>query len=87
MSNAVTTLPGMRQIEHPLMPGPDNFDFYRCRGCGRLLTRLDELRAFRTGDLCTCGHLKYSPAWPRWSEWLKPRILLYCLRKWQGFVV
>jgi DNA-directed RNA polymerase subunit RPC12/RpoP len=59
-----------------------DFDFYRCAKCQRLITRLDEVKSFSKGSrnpgaICPCGSPKYSPANPRWYEYLLPRVVMF----------
>lgn len=65
----------------------DNYDFYRCYQCKRLLTKLDEDQAMN-GDatICSCGSRKYSPSNPpdRWFEWLSPRVLRFVWARYRG---
>lgn len=62
--------------------GEDDYDFYRCYKCGRLITRYEEMIAFtnkseKPGCICPCGSPKYSAANPRWYEYLLPRVLYF----------
>jgi len=55
-----------------------DFPFYRCggkktRGCGRLITFLEERERLRTGDGCSCGCRQYQPADPKPLDYLKPK--------------
>lgn len=48
------------------------FPFYRCLGCGKLLSRLDEIGAMKTGQICPCGYNEYSPTNLTLLDHLKP---------------
>lgn len=54
--------------------GKEQYDFYRCRKCLRLITKLEELSAFKTGKVCPCGSASYVPANMRWYDWFLPRV-------------
>ena len=74
----------LNQIARPEMPGPDSYDFYRCSKCNRLLTRPEELAAFKTGKLCPCGSMRYEPCDMRWYHWLLPRVLKFVWERYHG---
>ena len=70
--------------------GESDFDFYRCYKCRRLITRVEEILFFMEGSKtlgkpCPCGSLKYSPAWPRWYEFLLPRVLKFAYYRMRGY--
>lgn len=44
--------------------GPGRYHFYRCDSCHSILTRDDELRSEKTGQICECGSGKYRPTNP-----------------------
>ncbi len=72
----------VQQVRIKLGLGDSDADFYRCYKCQRLITRLEEIRAFskrskHPGSICQCGSPKYSPANPRWFEFFYPRVLLF----------
>lgn len=63
-----------------------DFDFMRCRKCGRLMTKPEMERAIcigaggtvaGTGLACPCGSLGYLPTNPRGLEWLLPRVVTF----------
>jgi hypothetical protein len=63
------------------------YDFYRCVGCKGVFTRWRELQAFDSeselaGTICSCGSLRYSPSWPKWYEWIYPRVLWFVLLRY-----
>ncbi len=41
--------------------GKEDFDLYNCHSCGRLITREQELAAYKTGIVCECGSTRYRP--------------------------
>jgi hypothetical protein len=52
------------------------YHFNRCRRCNGLITKLEVLRAFKTGkDVCACGSAMFGPTNPVGAEWLKPKSL------------
>jgi hypothetical protein len=62
--------------------GEDDFDFYRCYKCGRLITRFEEMLSFtkkskNPGAICPCGSPKYSAANPKWYEYFLPRVMYF----------
>jgi hypothetical protein len=71
------------QLKPAHRPEDRAYDFYRCYSCRRVITRADELRAFRVTDnggrpwICACGSGRYSPTWPVAMEWLQPRIVSF----------
>jgi hypothetical protein len=70
------TLPTVQAL--PPIDG-EFFDFYRCGGCGRIITRLQEALAMRTGRICKCNRRSYSPDDPKWWEFALPRVILFTL--------
>lgn len=78
-------------IKPKLGMGDSDFDFYRCYKCKRLITRVEEIRAFskqskNPGAVCACGSPKYSPANMRWYEWLLPRVWQFAYLRLKGVV-
>lgn len=58
-----------------------------CRGCGRLLTKLEILDVFagkRPIPLCPCGKNSFSPANLRWYEWSYPRVWKLAVAQLRG---
>lgn len=74
------------------------YDFYRCRGCGRLITRLEmnlHLRGFEypegptsraDGQPCPCGARRFSPCNVRWWHFLLPRVWRFLRMRRRGLV-
>lgn len=51
--------------------------FYRCMQCRTLLTRDDELKAYKTGVVCQCGSSRYHPCMPNAAERNSATVLTY----------
>lgn len=50
--------------------------FNRCRRCNSIITKLEILSVFETGEnACACGSSMFGPTNPLWYEWLKPKML------------
>ncbi len=65
----------------------DRYDFYRCARCFKLITLPDEMVRLKTGGgICPCGSLRYSPANPKWWEYLLPRVVKFAWWRWRGVV-
>jgi len=71
----------------------NDYDFYRCYGCRRLITKLDEqaaqrgelgLRGEMLAIICPCGSTKYSPANMLWYHWLLPRVWKFAFLRARG---
>jgi DNA-directed RNA polymerase subunit RPC12/RpoP len=65
------------------------YDFYRCFKCGRLITKLEEKKAFdpeskNKGEICPCGSARYSPCNLRWYHWFLPRVLNFAYLRYKG---
>jgi len=72
----------VEQIRLKMGLGESDFDFYRCGKCQRLITRVEEMKAYskkatKPGAICPCGSPKYSPTNLVWYEWFLPRVLLF----------
>lgn len=66
-------------------------DFYRCYRCKRLITKLEEIEAYKAAlrpnsklILCPCGSLKYQPCNMRWYHWFFPRVLRFAWKRLRG---
>jgi hypothetical protein len=57
---------------------PRDYHFYRCEVCKNILTRDDEMNAFKSGEFCDCGGMRYRPTNPLDHEWGKPKVQEYC---------
>jgi DNA-directed RNA polymerase subunit RPC12/RpoP len=67
----------------------EDYDFYRCYKCGRLITRVDEILFFAeasktAGQPCPCGSKKYMPTNPLWWEYLLPRTIRFAYYRIRG---
>ncbi|RPJ54957.1 MAG: hypothetical protein EHM23_27685 [Acidobacteria bacterium] len=62
----------------------DDYDFYACDKCGRLITLLDERESRRTGVLCPCGSRKYRPTNMSWYHWFLPRVWHFAYLRVRG---
>ena len=51
--------------------------FYRCNKCFALLTRDEEIRSTKSGHICQCGSIRYSPTNPSIAERTSPKVLAY----------
>ncbi len=63
-----------------MSPGENDFDFYRCARCRRLITRVEELMAKQGrygGAICRCGSFRFSPVNMRWFHWFLPRVWIF----------
>lgn len=59
----------------------DQYDFYRCLNCHGIITWDEKVATVSaTGSFCRCGCQRISPTWPRWWEWLLPRVAAYAWR-------
>ena len=81
----------LQEVRLKMGLGEDDFDFYRCFKCGRLITRLEEIVSFsqkskHPGAVCPCGSPKFSPANPRWYEFLMPRVWHFAYYRIRGIV-
>jgi DNA-directed RNA polymerase subunit RPC12/RpoP len=47
---------------------------YRCKGCTRLITKIQVLAMMTTGTLCPCGSGSITPCNISGTEWLLPRV-------------
>jgi DNA-directed RNA polymerase subunit RPC12/RpoP len=59
--------------------GGSSYDFYRCFDCGRLISFVEERRAYdpkgkNYGRICPCGSRRYRPANLPWWGWFLPRV-------------
>lgn len=63
------------------------FDFYRCRGCKRLVTQPEMAAAMGPqGSIscCPCGSVEYKPTNPTRLEYLLPRVWTFAIaRFWE----
>jgi hypothetical protein len=50
------------------------FDVYRCKGCTRIVTKLQILEMMKTGKLCPCGSGQITPCDLFGFDWLLPRV-------------
>lgn len=64
----------------------DDYDFYKCDKCGRLITLVEEKRACSTGKICPCGSPRYRPANMSWWHWFLPRVWIFALLRIRGVV-
>lgn len=57
----------------------DDFHFYRCGKCFRLLTLVEERLGYasKEGFTCPCGSARYSPTNPKWFEMFQPRVFWF----------
>jgi hypothetical protein len=67
----------------------EDFDFYRCYKCHRLITRVDEILFFTpnsktAGEVCKCGSKKYTPTNPKWWEYFLPRTIRFAYYRIRG---
>ena len=64
----------------------DDFDFYRCYKCGRLITAIEVARdRYRDGEACGgCGSTTFQPSNIAWYDWLKPRVLYFAYLRLRG---
>lgn len=62
----------------------DWYDFYNCDKCGRLITKLDEMKAIARGEVCKCGSRKYHPANMSWYHWALPRVWVFAYLRLRG---
>jgi len=65
----------------------DEYDFYRCigrSGCGRVITGPEMKAGIRTGSVCPCGGLKFSPINIRWYHWFNSRVLKFAYLRLRG---
>ncbi|HYE89036.1 MAG TPA: hypothetical protein VEA16_21950 [Vicinamibacterales bacterium] len=56
------------------------FDFMKCQKCGRICTNTEIVAALGpggTGEICTCGSLKYSPYQIDWTDYALPQVIRY----------
>lgn len=82
-------LPSAEQLRAKAQVGAEDYDFYRCHKCNRLITRIEEIRAFTSGTdnyghICPCGSEKYLPTNLKWYEWLIPRVLQFAYFRIRG---
>jgi len=60
------------------------FFTYRCKGCLRIVTKLQVLEMMRSGaPMCTCGANSVSPCNISGLEWLLPRVLKLIFAIWR----
>ena len=57
---------------------------YRCKGCIRLITKLQVLAMQTTGKLCPCGSGNIIPTNITGLEWLLPRVWALVIAKLRG---
>jgi hypothetical protein len=50
------------------------FDVYRCKGCTRIITKVQILEMMTTGKLCSCGSGQITPTDLAGLDWLLPRV-------------
>ena len=63
----------------------DNIFFtYRCKGCQRIVTKLQVLEMMTTGKLCPCGNGSILPCNIVGMEWLLPRVWKLVWAVWRG---
>lgn len=61
--------------------------FNRCRRCHGLITKLEILRAFKTGsDACRCGSAMFGPTNPIGWEWVSFRMLKMVVWQLMGWL-
>jgi hypothetical protein len=77
------------QLKAKAEVGEEDFDFYRCYKCGRLITRIEEIRGFYNAEekkcsICPCGSARYSPANLKWYNWLLPRVWVLAYYRIRG---
>ena len=66
----------------PAISETDDFDFYRCYKCNRLITKLEEIVARTiTGQICPCGSRKYTPSNLPWWGWFLPKVWIFAYRR------
>jgi hypothetical protein len=68
-----------------------DYDFYRCYKCKRLITRIEEIQIFTPGTKnygkpCTCGSQKYHPAQFQWYHLFLPRVMKFAWYRLKGMV-
>ena len=69
----------------------DEYDFYTCYKCGRLITRVEEIMAFipgtkNSGKICKCGSMRYRPSNLPWWGWFLPRVWYFAYLRIRGVV-
>lgn len=65
---------------HQQQDVPAVYDFLRCLKCNRLCTRLEESRGLgvgKTGRICPCGGLKYSPTDATWRDYEQVQVIQF----------
>jgi hypothetical protein len=77
------------QLRAKLQVQEHDYDFYKCKKCGRLITRIEEMLAFvpgtkHYGHICPCGSQKYSPTNLPWWGWLLPRVWKFAWLRIRG---
>jgi len=60
------------------------FMTYRCKGCTRLITKLQVIAMMTTGKLCSCGSGSITPCNISGVEWLLPRVWKLAFAQWRG---
>jgi len=60
------------------------FFTYRCKGCTRIVTKLQVIRMMTTGKLCPCGSGSIQPCNIAGLEWLLPRVWKLVWAVWRG---
>ena len=57
-----------------MKPTDHIYYFYRCKGCTRILTKLQIIAMMKTGNLCPCASGQITPCNPRGFDYLLPRV-------------